>query len=68
MQNYKYEMFEDEQVRQRQNQDYFFSENSLPLKLNESWAGRRLLEALSQLPPSNLSSSLDVSTHTCTYT
>lgn len=33
----------------------------LPIKLNESWAGRRLVEALSQLPPDNLSSSLDVS-------
>ncbi|KAI8123149.1 Zinc finger C2HC domain-containing protein 1C [Lucilia cuprina] len=30
------------------------------MQLNESWAGRRLVEALSQLPPSNFSSSLDM--------
>lgn len=29
----------------------------LPLKLNESWAARRLMEALSHLPPSNGNSS-----------
>jgi len=28
----------------------------LPLKLNESWAARRLMEALSHLPPSGNSS------------
>ena len=31
-----------------------------PLKLNESWAGRKLIAALSSLPQDHLSSSLDV--------
>lgn len=29
----------------------------MPLKLNESWAARRLVEALSQLPPHHASNS-----------
>lgn len=33
----------------------------VPLKLNESWAGRRLIEALSQLTPNSYGSSLNVS-------
>ncbi|XP_055903996.1 zinc finger C2HC domain-containing protein 1C isoform X2 [Eupeodes corollae] len=32
----------------------------VPTKLNESWAGRRLLEALNQLPPSKFGSSTDI--------
>lgn len=64
MQNYnnKNALFEDRQEREINKRDIIYSDNFLPLKLNESWAGRRLIEALSQLPPSNFSSSLDVST------
>lgn len=32
-----------------------------PVKLSESWAGRRLVEALSHLPPADLNSTFDVS-------
>lgn len=55
-----YEIFKDRNSETNQDHD-FNAEHFVPLKLNESWAGRRLLEALSQLPPHNLSSSLDVS-------
>lgn len=37
--------------------DYVESEGHiLPLKLNESWAARRLMEALSHLPPNSSNS------------
>lgn len=58
MDNNKYELYED---RHHQQQQDLYTEHFVPLKLNDSWAGRRLLEALSQLPPNKLSSSLDVS-------
>lgn len=55
-------MYEDyQQLQQHRQNDEFYRENVVPIKLNESWAGRRLIEALSHLPPQSLSSSLDVS-------
>lgn len=53
-------MYENPQKVQR-HQEFGYTDPLLPHKLNESWAGRRLLEALSHLPPSNFSSTLNVS-------
>lgn len=57
----QYNKFDALEEQQRQKLNNFNGDTLLTIKLNESWAGRRLVEALSQLPPDNLSSSLDVS-------
>lgn len=57
----QYNKFDALEEQQRQKLNNFNADTLLTIKLNESWAGRRLVEALSHLPPDNLSSSLDVS-------